>query len=132
MKKKPGLIFLSALIIITSITLLINKPSYAIGENYPSNITLTADATELVLIEQGNNKIALPANMNYKENTESNLSNPIFFTTPTVFSKIKYSDVGFFESAIQNESSYNTLTSSLLMGYLLYDTNFTNNQEENN
>ena len=44
MKKKPGLIFLSALIMIASITLLINKSSYAAGEsmtNYcPEKVTL--------------------------------------------------------------------------------------------
>ena len=37
MKKKPGLIFLSALIMIASITLLINKSSYAITTNPPTN-----------------------------------------------------------------------------------------------
>ena len=44
MKKKPGLIFLSALIMIASITLLINKSSYAAAEsmtNYcPEKVTL--------------------------------------------------------------------------------------------
>ena len=44
MKKKPGLIFLSALIMIASITLLINKSSYAVAEsmtNYcPEKVTL--------------------------------------------------------------------------------------------
>ena len=44
MKKKPGLIFLSALIMIASITLLINKSSYAEGipsTNYcPETVTL--------------------------------------------------------------------------------------------
>ena len=132
MKRNQIIILLVFTIMISVISIITSNSVYALGENYPANITLTADTTELVLIEQGNNKIAIPANINYKENTESNLSNPIFFTMSSVFSKIKYSDVGFFESAIQNENSYNTLTPSLLMGYLLYDTNFTNNQEENN
>ena len=132
MKRNQIIMLLVFTMMISVVSIMTSNSVYALGENYPENITLTADATELVLIEQGSNKIALPANINYKENTESNLSNPIFFTMPSVFSKIKYSDVGFFESVIQNENSYNTLTPSLLMGYLLYDTNFTNNQEENN
>lgn len=132
MKRNQIIILLVFTMIISAISIITSNSVYALGENYPTNIALTADATELVLIEQGSNKIAIPANINYKENTKSNLSNPIFFTMPSVFSKINYSDVGFFESAIQNENSYNTLTPSLLRGYLLYDTNFTNSQEENN
>ena len=49
MKKKPGLIFLSVLIMITSITLLINKSSYAAAEpmtNYcPKTVTLNQTNT---------------------------------------------------------------------------------------
>ena len=53
MKKKPGLILLSVLIMITSITLLINKSSYAAAEilNYCPEKVILNETKTLELIE---------------------------------------------------------------------------------
>ena len=90
MKKKQGIIILSAFFIIISTILLINKPSYAIAEICPLDTTITADATTTAYIQKGNNKIALPSNIDYINNSKDNNSNPIFLTLNGIFNRYIY------------------------------------------
>ena len=80
MKKKYIIPIIAIIITIVSATLFIKKPSYAIENACPYNITVTADTKTTSFIQSGNNKIALPSNINFTQNPEDNNSNPIFLS----------------------------------------------------
>ena len=133
MRKKQGIIILSAFFIIISTILLINKPSYAIAEICPLDTTITADAATTAYIQKGNNKIALPSNIDYINNSKDNNSNPIFLTLNGIFNRYIYSDSTLGEqSAINNRKLTSSNTFSILLGYLVNDTTFSTNPKEDN
>ena len=133
MKKKYIIPIIAIIITIVSATLFIKKPSYAIENACPYNITVTADTKTTSFIQSGNNKIALPSNINFTQNPEDNNSNPIFLTLNGIFDKYIYKDTSLGEeSAMNNVTMTRRNTSSILMGYLINDTSFSTNKEEDN
>ena len=91
MKKKQGIIILSALFIIISTILLINKPSYAAAEpvtNYcPEEIYIKASTETLSLVPN----ITLPKNLNITNTSGTSLENTaITFSRDTTLMDSKY------------------------------------------
>ena len=91
MKKKQGIIILSAFFIIISTILLINKPSYAAvspGTNYcPEEIFVKASTETLSLVPN----ITLPKNLNITNTSGTNLENTaITYTRDTKLTNSKY------------------------------------------
>ena len=126
-KKKIGLIVLSCLTLVLSTGLIImNKSSFAIVVACPEQANMTALPGSLTFIQEESNKITLPTV------TVGLNNNPALLTMPDIYNTTynKNNDKNFsvLDSLLIKDSN----STSILIGYLINEISFSNNEEEDN
>ena len=139
MRKRYGIIVVAIIMLMISGVLFINKSSYAetdTGNYCPDRIYATTSYDEVAYAKNENNKITLPTKI-YDESNQPRSSSPpryrVFVSNGYIFEKVEKT----YNSNEQKSISYSinrgferTSNQSILMGYLVSETHFSNDKDE--
>lgn len=138
MRKRYGIIVVAIIMLMISGVLLIHKSSYAeinTGNYCPNRIYTTTSYDEVAYAKNENNKITLPTEI-YDESNQPRSSSPpryrVFVSNGYIFEKEKTAYDGSEQSNISYyiENFQHTSEQSILMGYLVGETHFSTDKNE--
>ena len=140
--KKYKLIIVAVLLFVVAGLLVINKESYAdannLGVSCPNNIRVYMEDKDAFYVKSKNNMIALPIQIfhsfnHYNDSIFTKQRNRVFILNSSIFHRGIYTEDGNTTRNVDMVGKYTASDNdSILMGYLIQDTFFSNEVDEDN